>query len=211
MNPLPASLAFETIPLPDGAVATVRPVVPDDVAAEREFFAGLSDRARCNRFHGAVNGLTDETARYLAGADQERHVALVATVVEDGREAVIADARYVADGDCAEFAIAVSDRYQGCGIASRLLGMLATCARRAGLHWLVGEVLATNQAMLRLAETLGFSRSMRARDDGIVCVERSVDTDPPAVEPERGLPRLMQRMRQWLVPKRATEDMFIPF
>lgn len=211
MRPLPAALAFESIPLPGGVVATVRPVVPDDIVAERDFFAGLSDRARVNRFHGAVNGLTDTMARYLAGADQERHVALVATVVEAGQEKVIADARYVAEGDCAEFAIAVSDRFQGCGVARRLLDALAACARRAGLQWLVGEVLATNQAMLRLAERLGFAQSRRERDDGVVSVERAVATGAPATEPAGVLPRVLLRMRHWFAPKRVAQDMFVPY
>ncbi len=211
MNPLPASLGFESIPLPGGVVATVRPVAPGDIVAEREFFTGLSDRARFNRFHGTVNGLSDAMACYLVGADQERHVALVATVMEGGKETVVADARYVAEGDCAEFAIAVTDRFQGCGIARRLLGALAACARRAGLRWLVGNVLATNEAMLRLAEGLGFARSRRERGDGVVCVERAVTADATATERTGTLPRALQRIRRWLAPKHADRDLFVPF
>ena len=35
-----------------------------------------SPRSRRDRFHGAVNGLTDAMARYLTRVDQRRHVAL---------------------------------------------------------------------------------------------------------------------------------------
>jgi len=209
MTPATAPSVFETIRLPRGVVAVVRPVTAADDGAERDFFAGLSDRSRFNRFHGVVNGLSDAMARYLAGADQCLHVALVATVVEGGRETVIADARYVACGDCAEFAIAVSDRFQGCGIAARLLDALATCARRAGLRWLVGEVLASNQAMLRFAERMGFARSSRACDDGIVRVERALAA--PAQGRATRCSRLVRLVRSWLAPRCAPQNMFVPF
>lgn len=82
--------SFRCVPirLRDGTLATLRPVVPSDAEAECAFVAGLSQAARFSRFHGAVNGLSDAMARYLTCVDQERHVALVATVVEGGREEI---------------------------------------------------------------------------------------------------------------------------
>lgn len=180
--------------LRNGVVATLRPVVAADAGAECAFVAGLSPAARFCRFHGAVNGLTDAMLRYLTCVDQSHHVALVATVVEDGQEVMIADARYVVDGDAAEFAIAVADRFQGCGLARRLLEALAACARRAGLHWLVGEVLTSNAAMLGLAERLGFARSSRGVDCGVVRIERSVASLP--VEAEGAFARMLRRLRR---------------
>lgn len=201
---------FQAIALPDGTFATLRPVAPADADAERAFVAGLSPRARFRRFHGAVNGLTDAMVRYLTRVDQRRHVALVATVVEGGRETVIADGRYVANGDVAEFAIAVADRFQGRGIARRLLAALAARARRAGLRWLVGDVLADNTPMLRLAQRLGFAQSAREVDSGVVRIERSVA--PVPVEQEGTFTRLLRQLRQALTPARVlSSTMFRPF
>lgn len=195
------------IRLRDGAVATLRPVMPADAEAACAFVAGLSPAARFYRFHGAVNGLSDAMARYLTCVDQERHVALVATIVERGREVVIADARYVEDGDTAEFAIAVADRFQGCGLARRLLEALAARARGAGLRWLVGEVLAGNAAMLGLAGRLGFAASCRGGDAGVVRIERFMCAAPVASEGK--LARTLRRLREAIAP--APVSMFQPF
>jgi acetyltransferase len=204
----PISAEYPPIPLPGGCLATLRPVVPGDAAAEREFVAGLSTTARVFRFHGAVNGLTDAMVENMTRVDQQHHVALVATVVQHGRETVIADARYVVDGDAAEFAIAVADRWQGCGIARRLLEALAACARRSGLRWLVGEVLATNQAMLGLAQRLGFLRSARGTQSGVVRIERAVAA--PVAE-EGIFARIARRCRRWLGARSDPGEMFVPF
>jgi acetyltransferase len=203
--------AFRAIHLPGGATATLRPVAPSDLAAERDFVAGLSPQSRFYRFHGAVNGLTDAMARYLTCVDQQRHVAIVATISENGHETVIADARYVASDDTAEFAIAVADRYQGCGVARRLLDALAACARRSGLRWLVGEVLAGNRPMLALAEHLGFIRATRAADAGVVRVERSVA--PLAVAEEGLVARACSRIRKLFSRPQAANarQAFAPF
>ena len=205
-----SSLAFRPIPLPGGTFATLRPVAPGDADGERAFVAGLSARSRYNRFHGAVNGLTDDLVRYLTCVDQQRHVALVAVLAQQGREIVIGDARYVVDGDSAEFAIAVADGLAGCGVARRLMDALAACARRAGLRWLVGEVLASNQAMLRFAERLGFAQSSARRQDGVVRIERSVAPVPAAGE--GALARMLRRVCGRLAPARANpRSMFVPF
>src|SRR4029453_11305860 len=138
---------------------------------------------------------------------QSRHVALVATVVEDGHETVVADARYVVSHDTAEFAIAVSDGFQHCGIARRLMKLLAFCAKRSGLRWLVGEVLATNNAMLALAAKLRFVQA-RGSDTGVVggeCVVDSLCEEEPGV-----VERAADRVRAWLSPRKAesSRDMF---
>ena len=203
MNVLPV----ESISLPHGETAVLRPVTPADIEAEREFVASLSANARYYRFHGTLNGLTDARVRELTCVDQARHVALVATIVEGDRERLIADARYVAQGEVAEFAVAVSDRYQGCGVARRLLAALGACARRSGLRWLVGEVLATNRPMLGLAQRLGFARSA-GEVAGVVRVERSVDTDIPAGS---ALTRVLGPLRRWLAVRNQARQMFVPF
>jgi acetyltransferase len=206
----PLPVAFPSIPLPDGTLATVRPVTPADAEAERAFVAGLSPRSRYNRFHGAVNGLTDDLVRYLTCVDQVRHVALVAVVVRNGCEIIVADARYAVDGDSAEFAIAVADQVAGRGVAGRLVDALAACARRSGLRWLVGEVLATNRAMLRFAVRLGFSQSSARRPDGLVRIERSVAPVPEAFESAPA--RMLRRLCRQVLPARPhPRAMFAPY
>ena len=90
--------------------------------------------------------------------DYADHVALVAEVFEDGRETVIAEARYVrgTDPSAAEFAVSVAEPWQGKGLARLMLGKLACRAAGAGVRRMVGETLASNARMLSLARKAGF-------------------------------------------------------
>ena len=192
------------IALPSGEVVALRPVVPTDELAEREFVARLSPAARHDRFHGAVNGLTDAMARYLTCVDQQRHVAVVLTVANSGTEQVIGDARYVVneDGKTAEFAIVLADRWQGCGLAEGLVDALIASARRAGLRWLVADVLATNMRMLGFAQRLGFVCSARGAVDGVVRIERAVDI--VRVKECIGA-HFIRLLRRWIIPRQAMQ------
>jgi hypothetical protein len=87
---------------------------------------------------------------------------------------------------------------------------LAACARRSGVRWLVGEVLATNRAMLRLAERLGFTQSSARRRDGVVRIERSVAPIPEAFESP--LARTLRRFcRRVLAARPHPRAMFVPY
>jgi acetyltransferase len=71
----------------------------------------------------------------------------------------VAEARYVVDasGQQCEFAVVVADDWQHLGLARRLLDKLLESAAADGLLAMVGDVLATNHAMLGLARSLGFT------------------------------------------------------
>src|SRR5262249_47096080 len=55
------------------------------------------------------------------------------------------------DERSADFAVLVDDDRQGQGIGTLLLEHLAAAARRAGIEELLGDVLATNAAMLKVS------------------------------------------------------------
>jgi acetyltransferase len=56
----------------------------------------------------------------------------------------------------AEFAIVLSDDWQGRGLGRRLLGELIAAAQRGGVRRLYGTTLLENAAMIALAQSLGF-------------------------------------------------------
>ena len=78
--------------------------------------------------------LPPELLQRFTQVDYADHVALVAEVFADGRETVIAEARYVRGPDpaAAEFAVSVAEPWQGKGLARLMLGKLAcrAAARR---------------------------------------------------------------------------------
>jgi len=136
---------------------TVRPIRPEDANLELAFLRALSPESLYNRVFTARPALTPAGLERLVRIDFARDMAIIATVALDGSENQIAVARYVRleDGSTAEFAVTIADAWQGCGVGSRMLRELIDIAGRSGIREMVGDVLATNKAMLALARKLG--------------------------------------------------------
>jgi acetyltransferase len=166
---LPSEL-IETWRLNDGTRLIWRPVHPQDEALLGAFVAGLSRHTRFERFLGAVNAPTPTLLAQMTQVDFRHHQAFIATHVNGARETMIADARFVvdADGESADFALVVDDRWQGQGIGSHLLHLLAEAAARRGLRWLRGDMREDNVRMLGLMKRSGFFRSPHPEDEGMV-------------------------------------------
>ena len=148
--------------LRDGTEVLVRMVEPDDKEQFEQGMQRLSARSRYLRFHTGIESLSAGQLRYLTEVDQVDHVAWVAVTVEDGREVGIGVARFVRlaeEPDVAEAAITVLDEYQGRGLGTVLLGVLAAAADRRGIRTFRSYVLGENTAMLELFETLGATRT----------------------------------------------------
>jgi acetyltransferase len=160
-----------------GERVVIRPVLPQDRELTAAFFGDLSPLSRQQRFLSAMRALPPGLLERLTQVDYTSHLALVAEVFRDGRESVIAEARYAvgADRSEAEFAIAVAEPWQGRGLARLLLETLARQAAAAGIRRLTGETLASNERMLTLAQRAGFSirRSLDGR--GLMRLERTLE------------------------------------
>jgi acetyltransferase len=154
--------------LADGRSVVIRPVVPDDAAAELRFFAGLSPRTRLMRFHRPLSGLDDILIRFYTRIDQKRHAGFVC---EHAGE-IVGDARYVANPGArsCELGIVVGDAWHHTGIAQLLLDALIGAAREHGFDTLEGLVLSDNADMLDFARTFGFEVQRAAENPGKVRV-----------------------------------------
>ena len=100
-----------------------------------------------------------EELRRFTDIDQERELALIATTPVQGQERQIGVARYVKEsspGD-AEFAIVLSDDWQGRGLGIKLLGSLLAAAKNDGVRRLVGTTMSENGGMLALGRSWGSS------------------------------------------------------
>ena len=152
MQPMP-----ETWAAADGTVITIRPISAADLALEQEFVDGLSASTGYQRLMSARRPSPEELRRFT-DIDQERELALIATTLVQGKERQIGVARYVKEsspGD-AEFAIVLSDDWQGRGLGIKLLGSLLAAAKNDGVRRLVGTTMSENGGMLALARKLGF-------------------------------------------------------
>lgn len=154
-----ADFRFETA-LPDGRVATIRPIRAEDADGLRQAFERLSEQSRHTRFLAHGVRLTDAMTRYLTDVDGKKHVALVATVpsLDLKTEEGIGVARFIrldSDPAIAEAAITVVDDHQGRGLGTVLAEQLAKVGVARGVRAFRGEVLASNASILSLLRDAG--------------------------------------------------------
>lgn len=144
--------------LPDGTDITIRPIRPEDAELEQEFVRGLSEESRYFRFMESLHELTPTMLVRFTQIDYDREMALMAVTEVGGKEMELGIARYTTnpDAESCEYALVVSDKWQHKGLGHRLMTALMDVARARGLKRMEGEVLTSNQAMLRLVDTLGF-------------------------------------------------------
>jgi acetyltransferase len=157
IHPYPIELVAD-VPLRDGTVLHVRPIMPEDAELERDFVHGLSEQTRYYRFFYRLHELTPAMLARFTQVDYDRELALVALAEKGGKPEIVGVARYIGnpDHESAEFAVVAADAWQGRGVGWVLMQRLIDCARTRGLKRLEGAVLRSNQNMVRFTEKLGF-------------------------------------------------------
>ena len=144
---------FADVVLRDGSTMRLRPPLAADAEPLLAFFQGLSDRSLYLRFHGHPS-VDQRLVSPVLEPDWTERGALVGAKEDE----LVAVANYVRlrDLKTAEVAFAVSDAFQGRGIATRLLEQLAVQARAVGIEEFVAEVMLDNAAMLGVFAAAGF-------------------------------------------------------
>jgi acetyltransferase len=171
----------------NGRRVTIRPMLPQDFKLQREFFRSLSARARYYRFMTSFNELPDGVAERLGKIDYSSHLALLAEVFEDRSETMVGEARYVIDeydSATCEFAIAVADNWQACGIGRALLTRLEREAAASGIRRMLADTLYDNKAMRGLATSSGYAVRANREDGRLVKLDKQLSawTAPPNVQ-----------------------------
>ena len=157
----------------DGTPVTIRPIRPDDSGMEQAFVRHLSENSRYNRFMGTLRELPPKKLKQFTDIDYERHMAYIATVVQDGSEMEIGVARYVATetpGSC-EFAITVDGAWQAAGVGGSLMAALQRSARQRGFRTMEGLVLSSSRKMLKFSRQLGFTAHRERGEGDVVRIE----------------------------------------
>ena len=165
----PAHLARQRR-LANGATVHIRPVRPEDEAAEGAFYARLSPETRHLRFQRFSGAVSDGLMHFFTHIDYERHMAFVCEA--DGQ--IVGDARYVANPGTrtCELGIVVADDWHHTGIAQLLLDALMRAARARGFETMAGLVLAGNHDMLDFVRELGFEAHPIAEEPTLVRVTK---------------------------------------
>ena len=104
---------------------------------------------------------SEELVAHLVDIDAHATMALVALTGTAPAELIIGVARYAADvgadanARACEFGVAIADAWQCRGLGTTLTRLLFEYAAQQGFRSIYGNVLASNQRMIELAEWLG--------------------------------------------------------
>lgn len=147
--------------LADGSAVLIRPLGPQDAAAEKAFIESLSPKSRRNRFLGQIAHPSDELIHQLTDLDYVNDVALAAIAPEGAEYRIVGVSRYAVDSSrkACECAVVVTDNWQGKGLGTALMKCLMTLAAERGLLSMKSVDLAENWEMRDLASALGFHSS----------------------------------------------------
>jgi hypothetical protein len=136
-----------------------------------------------------VSSLSEAQLDYLTKLDFADHVAWLA-IRADRPEEGLGVARYVRtkeDPAIAEAAVTVIDDYQGGGLGTLLLALLATVARAAGVMTFRAFVIQHNARMRNLLEQLGARTTLDS--PGVLRMDVDLDPDHLPDSPPAGVLR----------------------
>jgi len=138
--------------LTDGRVMIVRPLLPSDEIAYRNFFYSLKEETVYLRFFHHISVFSRKMAQaHWANLDYRKNISLIGMVRQKGNQEIMAIGTYAGDAKPhAEVAFVVREDFQGQGVASYLLGQLEEIARANGYPGFSASVLPQNRGMLRV-------------------------------------------------------------
>ena len=145
--------------LRSGDLVRIRPIRDSDAYELQRAFALMSEESQYSRFLTGTPRLTDSQATYFTAIDHVGHEAYVAHSPDDETYiiGVARFIRYASAPDDAELAITVADSWHGRGLATALLRVLTERAVAVGVKRFRAEMMADNEAVLRLLRSAGMT------------------------------------------------------
>jgi acetyltransferase len=145
--------------LKDGTEVLLRPIRPEDEQIEHELIKGLSNETSRFRFFGIIKELSHKDLVRFCNIDYDREMAIIAEVREGEKKKEIGVSRLILEPGRkrGEFAVVVTDEYQGKGLGTKLIDVLIEIANEKNIDSIYGILLPENEVMVRLCEKMGFS------------------------------------------------------
>jgi acetyltransferase len=170
----------------DGTVLTLRPIRPEDEPLLAKFHGTLSERSVSRRYFHAMT-LSARTAHErltrICFIDYNREIVLVAdrTDCQTGEHEIVGVGRLskVRGTQEAEFALLVSDRFQGKGLGTAFLNRLVQIGRNEKIDRITGDILPDNGEMKHICEKVGFRLAYTMGDPAI---KAKIDLNAPGAE-----------------------------
>lgn len=157
------------ITLKNGRSMLVRPLLPSDEIAYRNFFYSLQKETIFMRFFHMVAIFSRKMAQdHWASMDYRKTISLIGIVQDRGNQEIVAIGTYAAiDKKWAEVAFVVREDYHGQGIAGYLMQQLVKVAAANGFSGFYATMLAENKAMLALCRKIFPRARVERRDDEV--------------------------------------------
>ena len=156
------------IQLDDGTLVQLRPIHPLDGGRATTFKSSLSNESILARFHGYIPTVSEKLVKRLTEIDYNSEMAIIAEVMGDSRrpeplasdeeeKEIIAIARIVGDeNNAADFAIIISDGWQGKNLGSILTDYMIQITKDMKFNLIYAYVMHNNVAMLEILRRRGF-------------------------------------------------------
>ena len=167
----------------DGELVTVRFVEPRDAGALQNYFRSLTTNSRYRRFLGAASELPPALLEDFIQVGEADRFSVIVTMLIDGREVIVGEARYAFDSDTSsiEFGLSIDDRWQGHGIGKALLKNSEGRAAALGATRLFGDTLRSNDAMIGLARKAGYAFVHTPGDWKLTRFQKEIPVEPQEI------------------------------
>ena len=149
--------------LKDGVPVVIRPIRPEDEPLMVKFHETLSETSVYMRYFHVMQlsqRIAHERLTRICFIDYDREMALVVDRADPqgGEHRILAVGRLsrIHGTNDAEFAILVSDPWQGHGLGTELLRRLIEIGRTEGNSRITADILEENIAMQKVSRKLGF-------------------------------------------------------
>lgn len=156
--------------LRNDAPVTIRPIRPEDEPMVIAFHRTLSESSVHFRYFSMLkleSRIAHERLRRICFNDYDREIALVVERSRRGAREILGIGRLskLHGLNEAEFAIIISDQWQGRGLGTRLLALLVQIGREEKLERIIAHILPANSAMQQVSRKCGFTLSYRPDDE----------------------------------------------
>ncbi len=160
----------------NGEEVLIRPIRPEDEPMMVRFHQTLSERSVYLRYFHLLqldHRVSHDRLVRICFNDYDRELALVA--VREGEILAVARLTKKHGANEGEFAVLISDEYQGRGLGTELVSRLLEIARIEKLDRVSAEILPENIQMQNVCRLLGFHLAFSA-DEGTIHAEFPLNT-----------------------------------
>ncbi|MFH1788163.1 MAG: GNAT family N-acetyltransferase [Candidatus Altiarchaeota archaeon] len=157
---------YYNVALRDGSKILLRPIKKSDAHFMIDLFHRFSEETIFERFFESIKDMTLDELKFYLDVDEKERFALVAEL--SGKGILLGVARYMGNGESAEFALVVADEWQGKGLGTLMLKHLIEIARENGVNTLTGLVFKSNSHMIHLIKMTGLPFTSCSVDNDIL-------------------------------------------